>query len=213
LELEKEIDRERKIDEAANAYFTLEAAFKRKRIQRIYNIKKEKKEVSNSYKTFKAFIKRKEVQRSYTNFRHQSFRDKLIMIYKNVGSLLQNIQGEYKNIYIGEIPIDIINKRKDLDKKLSEELDFAKDILEILETKFGEDITVHLYNIDKFKAEIIERELGQYGQARASFLQQEDIKMKAELNKQQVAQAQFAAQKTATNLVDNVIKKSLGKIK
>ena len=108
------------------------------------------------------------------------------MIYKNVGSLLQNIQGEYQNLYIGEIPIDIINKRKDLDKKLSEELDFAKDILEILETKFGEDITVHLYNIDKFKAEIIERELGQFGQARASFLQQEDIKMKAELNKQQV---------------------------
>jgi hypothetical protein len=101
-QLQMQIDRDRKIEQATNAYSTLEAAFKRKRIQRIYNVKKEKKEVSNSLKTFKAFIKRKEVQRSYTNFRHQGFRDKLIMIYKNVGSLLQNIQGEYQYIYILE---------------------------------------------------------------------------------------------------------------
>ena len=90
-------------------------------------------------------------------------------------------------------------------------MDFAKEILEILETKFGENIAAHLYNIDKFKAEIIERELGQFGQAKAFILQQEEIQRKAELNKQQVAQAQFAAQKTATNLVDNIIKKSLDK--
>ncbi len=88
-------------------------------------------------------------------------------------------------MYIGEIPIDIINKRKDLDKKLNEELDFAKENLEILETKFSENITAHLYNIqvDRFKKEIIERELGQYGQARASFLQREEINMRTELNK------------------------------
>jgi hypothetical protein len=178
-----QINQEKQVEKATNAYFTLEAAFKRKRQQRKYNAKIQQQEVYKSFKTFKAFIKRKEAQRTYTNIRQQSFHDKLAMIYKNVGSLLQSIQVEYKKIYIGEIPIDIINKRKDLDKNLNEELDFAKEILQILETKFGENITAHLYNIDKFKKEIIERELGQYGQANASFLQREEIKMRAELNK------------------------------
>ena len=40
-----------------------------------------------------------------------------------------------------------------------------------------------MYNIDKFKKEIVERELGQYGQARAYFLQREEERMRAELNK------------------------------
>ena len=105
------------------------------------------------------------------------------MIYKNIGNLLQKVQGEYKKIYAGEIAIDVIKKRKELDKNLNEELDFAKEVLEILKTKFNEDITAHMYNIDKFKKEILERELGQYGQARAYFLQREEERMRAELNK------------------------------
>ena len=207
--IESQINQKRKVEQATNAYFTLEAAFKRKGLQKKYNTKIQQQKIYKSFKTFNAFIKRKEAQRTYTNIRQQSFHDKLGMIYKNVGSLLQNIQGEYKKIYIGEIPINIINKRKDFDKKLNEELDFAKDILEILKTKFDENITVHLYNIDKLKKEIIERELGQFGQVRASLLQKEEIKMRAELSQQQ---GQKATQ-IANNLVDNIIKKSLGKIK
>jgi hypothetical protein len=171
------------VEQATNAYFTLEAAFKRKRLQKKYNTKIHQQEVYKSFKTFNAFIKRKEAQRTYSNIKQQSFHDKLGMIYKKVGNLLQTIQSEYKKIFIGEVPIDTINKRKDLDKQLNEDLAFAKDILDILQTKFNEDITVHLYNIDKLKKEIIERELGQYGQARASFLQREEEKMRAELNK------------------------------
>ena len=38
------------------------------------------------------------------------------MIYKNVGDLLQKVQGEYKKIYVGEIAIDIFNKRNELEK-------------------------------------------------------------------------------------------------
>ena len=45
LKLQMQIDRDRKIEQATNVYFTLEAAFKRKRIQRIYNAKKEKKSI------------------------------------------------------------------------------------------------------------------------------------------------------------------------
>ena len=63
--------------------------------------------------------------------------------------------------------------------------DNSHNLLEILRTKFNENIEVHLYNIDKFKKEILQRELGQYGQARASFLQREEEKMRAEANKQQ----------------------------
>ena len=176
-----QINKERQIEKATNAYFTLEGVFQRNRQQRIYNAKKQQQELYKSFKTFNAFIKRKEAQRNYINIKHRSFHEKLGMIYQNIGNLLQNIQVEYKKIFIGEIPVEIIDKRKDLDKKLNEDLDFAKEILEILNTKFNEDITVHLYNIDKFKKEIIQRELGQYGQARASVLQREEAKMIAEL--------------------------------
>ena len=177
----KIMDTANQIEKATNAYFTLEGVFQRNRQQRIYNAKKQQQELYKSFKTFNAFIKRKEAQRNYINIKHRSFHEKLGMIYQNIGNLLQNIQVEYKKIFIGEIPVEIIDKRKDLDKKLNEDLDFAKEILEILNTKFNEDITVHLYNIDKFKKEIIQRELGQYGQARASFLQREEAKMIAEL--------------------------------
>ena len=91
-----QVDREKQIEDATNAFFTLEAAFQRRRQQRKYNAKVEQQVIYKSYKTFKSFIKRKEAQRNYINIRHQSFHEKLGMIYKNVGDLLQKIQGEYK---------------------------------------------------------------------------------------------------------------------
>jgi hypothetical protein len=165
----KKYKEEKQVEKATNAFFKLEAVFQRKLLQRKLKQKIEQKkqkieqkkqilELRKSFKIFSKFIKRKEAQRNYENIRQQSLHDKLAMIYKNVGSLLQTIQQEYKTIYDGKIPNDVINRRRELDKKLNDELDFAKDILNILDTKFGENIKAHIYNIDRFKKEIVDRE-------------------------------------------------------
>ena len=57
-----QVDREKQIEDATNAFFTLEAAFQRRRQQRKYNAKVEQQVIYKSYKTFKSFIKRKEAQ-------------------------------------------------------------------------------------------------------------------------------------------------------
>lgn len=151
--------------EIEDAFQNIRAKLLRRNAQRKYNEriikKKDKQEKYQSFKTLSALIKRKEAQRDYISYlqnEKQLLYSKLNNdVYKEIGKLLQKIKIENEKQYEGNIPDKIKYKRYILDINLNDYLNQALQILDILKSKFNENIEVHLYNIDKFKTEIDDR--------------------------------------------------------
>jgi len=159
--VDESIEDEKQLD---NAFDILTNTLKRRNAQRKYNKriekKKEQQEKYEAYKTFSRLIKRKEKQRDYISFlenEQQNLRDELNNVYRKVGVLLQEIKTENEITYEGNIPDKVKYKRYLLDMRLNDLLNTALNFLDVLNTKFNENIEVHLYNIDRFKNEINDR--------------------------------------------------------
>lgn len=160
----KQLEIKKEEEQLDNAFTTLEKTLLRRNIQRKYNErltkKKEQQEKYTAFKILSAKIKRKEAQRDYISYiqnEQQLLRDKLNDVYKEVGKLLQKIKLENEKQYEGNIPDKIKYKRYMLDMNLNDYLNQALQILDILKSKYNENIEVHLYNIDRFKTEIDDR--------------------------------------------------------
>jgi hypothetical protein len=94
---------------------------------------------------------------------HQQLYDLLDDNYKHIGILIQKITNEYQNVIVGTIPKEIIDIRKNLDFRLNKYTSNVIQILEMLRVNFGENIEAHLYNIEKIKKAIYDRQVSGWG--------------------------------------------------
>ena len=107
---------------------------------------------------------------------HKYYYDLIDDNYKHIGIIIKKITDEYKKNLVGTIPKEIIDYRKDLDFRLDRYTTNVLKFFDIIQNKLGEkieNIEVHLYNIEKIKKAIADRELGGWGQQRADSLQRE----------------------------------------
>ena len=65
---------------------------------------------------------------------------------------------------LNKIPKEIIDIRKNLDFRLNKYTSNVIQILEMLRVNFGENTEAHLYNIEKIKKAIYDRQVSGWGQ-------------------------------------------------
>ena len=118
----------------------------------------------NKKKTVKQVEQPKQDDDIFRQQQHQQLYDLLDDNYKHIGILIQKITNEYQNVIVGTIPKEIIDIRKNLDFRLNKYTSNVIQILEMLRVNFGENIEAHLYNIEKIKKAIYDRQVSGWGQ-------------------------------------------------
>jgi hypothetical protein len=118
----------------------------------------------NKKKTVKQVEQPKQDDEIFRQQQHQQLYDLLDDNYKHIGILIQKITNEYQNVIVGTIPKEIIDIRKNLDFRLNKYTSNVIQILEMLRVNFGENIEAHLYNIEKIKKAIYDRQVSGWGQ-------------------------------------------------
>lgn len=120
-------------------------------------------EYLNKKKTVKQVEQPKQDDEIFRQQQHQQLYDLLDDNYKHIGILIQKITNEYQNVIVGTIPKEIIDIRKNLDFRLNKYTSNVIQILEMLRVNFGENIEAHLYNIEKIKKAIYDRQVSGWG--------------------------------------------------